>query len=61
MPNELTPRELEVAKLTAAGYALWEISARLAISRNTVRNHRRAIYSKLGVKNAVQMTRKLTR
>jgi DNA-binding NarL/FixJ family response regulator len=56
---ELTDRQREIAELVAEGLREAEIAARLGISRYTVRNHKQVIYSKLGVENAVEMTRVL--
>lgn len=45
----LTEREREVARLIAAGYRVRQIGERLYLSQNTVRNHLKNIFSKLGV------------
>ena len=45
----LSPREQEVLRLLARGYAYKEIARELYVSINTVRTHCRAIYRKLGV------------
>ncbi len=47
--DALTPRVREVVNLMARGLSDEEISTRLGISRNTVRNHVSAIYAKSGV------------
>lgn len=47
----LTPREIEVLRLTAAGADPVEISARLFLSAGTVRNYLTTIVSKVGAKN----------
>jgi DNA-binding NarL/FixJ family response regulator len=47
----LTPRELAVLNLVAAGFTSREISGRLAISHKTVENHKQRIFGKLGVQN----------
>ena len=49
---ELTPRECEVLRLMADGYASKQIAEELKISVNTVNNHRASIYAKLGVHSA---------
>ena len=41
--------ELAVLRLIAQGLSVREIGARLFVSENTVRSHRRALYQKLGV------------
>ena len=53
-PDELTPRELEVLRLLAAGLSNPAIAARLTISVGTVKAHTANIYGKLGVANRVQ-------
>ena len=45
----LTGRELEVARLILRGYSYTEISEELALSPNTIKSHRLALYSKLGI------------
>lgn len=47
----LTDRELEVLELAAAGWSNSEISIKLEISRQTVKNHLHAIYFKMGAEN----------
>ncbi|CRY45960.1 response regulator transcription factor [Burkholderia pseudomallei] len=45
----LTAREIEVVMLTLSGYSSRAIAVKLAISFETVRAHKKHIYSKLGV------------
>jgi DNA-binding NarL/FixJ family response regulator len=45
----LTARELEIARLAAAGLASREIAERLYLSHRTVENRLYAVYEKLGV------------
>jgi non-specific serine/threonine protein kinase len=47
----LTPRELEILRLIAAGLADREIAAALSVSRRTVTNHVASIRAKLGVRS----------
>jgi ATP/maltotriose-dependent transcriptional regulator MalT len=47
--NALTPREIEVLGLVAAGLSDAQVAAQLVISRRTVSTHLTAIYGKLGV------------
>jgi DNA-binding CsgD family transcriptional regulator len=44
----LTPRELEIARMAAAGLANKDIAARLYLSHRTVENKLHAVYEKLG-------------
>ncbi|HYR27330.1 MAG TPA: response regulator transcription factor [Thermoanaerobaculia bacterium] len=46
---QLTPRELEVTKMVAAGLRNKEIAARLEISEGTVKFHLHGIYEKLHI------------
>ncbi len=48
-PDALTPREIEVLRLVAAGMSDAQVAAQLVISRRTVSTHLTAIYGKLGV------------
>jgi DNA-binding NarL/FixJ family response regulator len=48
-PAGLSEREVEVARLVAAGYSNPEIAARLVISRRTAEHHVQHIYAKVGV------------
>lgn len=48
----LTRRELDVARLAAAGLSNQQIADRLALSRRTVENHLGAAYQKLGTTRA---------
>jgi DNA-binding CsgD family transcriptional regulator len=55
----LTPRELEIARLAAAGLANKEIAARLYLSHRTVENQLHAVYEKLGVEGRAALARAL--
>lgn len=48
-PDDLTPRELEIAKLAANGMRNKEIAEKLCISEYTVKNHLSVIYQKLNI------------
>jgi LuxR family maltose regulon positive regulatory protein len=54
LPEPLTPRELEVLKLLAAGLTNREIGAALVISPQTVKKHAGSIYGKLGVRRRTE-------
>jgi len=51
LPIVLTPRELEILTLVAAGSHNREISESLGISEQTVKNHLSTMFHKLGVPN----------
>jgi len=48
----LSPRELDILRLTAEGMSSAAIGRELHISQSTVKNHQQHIYDKLGVSNA---------
>lgn len=54
--NSLTRREIEVARLIAAGKSYKEIAQQLFISVRTVESHRDNIYNKLGFNKQSQLT-----
>jgi DNA-binding NarL/FixJ family response regulator len=49
--EELTPRELEVLRLLAAGTTNTEIAAELHISETTVKSHLGGVFTKLGLRD----------
>ena len=53
----LTPRELEVMRLLARGYAYKEIAAELFIGTKTVETHASNVLRKLQLSNRHQLTR----
>lgn len=57
----LSPRQLQVLELLAAGLTNGEIAARLHLSANTVKFHVRTIYERAGVSNRVQAAAVLAR
>lgn len=59
MANRLTNRQSEVRDLIGFGLSNKEIGEQLGISFRTVEDHRAAIYRHYGVRNAVQLMRKL--
>ena len=48
-PPPLTPKEVALLALLADGYSYLNAAGQLDITINTVRNHVRSLYSKLGV------------
>jgi DNA-binding CsgD family transcriptional regulator len=57
--DELTPGELRVAELAAAGSSNKEIAAELFVSIHTVETHLTHIYAKLGVRSRSQIAQRL--
>ena len=55
MTAELTKRQLEVAKLAAAGWANPEIAAKLNLSESAVNQHIQTIKRKLGISRKTQI------
>jgi DNA-binding NarL/FixJ family response regulator len=55
--DQLTPRELEVLRLLARGYAYKEIANELFISIKTVETHASNVLRKLQLSNRHQLTR----
>jgi DNA-binding NarL/FixJ family response regulator len=53
----LTPREIEVLKLVAAGYTSQEIADRLVVSIKTIQAHRANIMEKLELRDITQLVR----
>lgn len=53
----LSPRELEILKLVAAGYRNKEIATKTFVSLNTVKTHLTHIFEKLDVKTRVEAVR----
>ncbi len=59
--QQLTPREREVLVQIAGGRRVPAMAKKLFISQNTVRNHLRAIYRKLGVESQGELVELLNR
>lgn len=54
----ITPRELEVLELIAAGLGNREIAGRMSVSENTVKTHSSRVLDKLGVRRRAQALRR---
>jgi DNA-binding NarL/FixJ family response regulator len=57
LPDELTPREVEVLKLIAAGLSNQEIADNLVLSSATVKTHINRIFYKTGARDRAQAVR----
>jgi DNA-binding NarL/FixJ family response regulator len=57
VPDELTPREIEVLKLIAAGLSNSEIADKLVLSNATVKTHINRIFYKTGARDRAQAVR----
>ncbi len=55
--GSLTPREIEVLELLAAGSSTHEIASSLGISATTVQSHVKNLLAKLGVHSKVEAVR----
>ena len=53
----VTPRELEILELIAAGLSNREIAGRLFVSENTVKTHASRLFDKLGARRRTQAVR----
>jgi DNA-binding CsgD family transcriptional regulator len=51
---EITPRELEILELIAAGLSNREIAEKLFVSENTVKTHSSRVFDKLGARRRTQ-------
>lgn len=61
VPVQLTPRELQVARLAAHGASSPEIAAELQVSRRTVDNQLGRVYAKLGIAGRAELAAALSR
>ncbi|MDR1229063.1 MAG: response regulator transcription factor [Azoarcus sp.] len=59
LPKELSEREAEVAREVAIGRSNKEIAASLGITERTVKAHMGAIFTKLGVRDRLQLVLRL--
>ena len=55
MDDELTPQELQVAQMAAAGLSNRQIAERMYLSHRTVGAHLYRIYPKLGITSRNQL------
>ena len=51
----LTPRDLRMVRILASGATNREIAARLGLREQTVKNRLSAIYSRLGLRNRLEL------
>lgn len=58
-PAALTPRERQVLDYVAAGKSNKVIAIELGLSMRTVETHRARIFFKMGVRNAVELARRI--
>jgi two-component system response regulator DctR len=55
----LSEKQRAVCDLISLGWSNKEIAQKLGIGRRTVETHREVIFQKMGVRNAVELTRKI--
>ena len=51
----LSSREQEILQLVGAGLANKQVAHELNLSENTIKNHKKNIFRKLGAKNSAEM------
>jgi DNA-binding NarL/FixJ family response regulator len=56
LPDDLSPREVEILRLVARGLSNREIGRELTISEHTAANHVRSILRKTGCANRTEAT-----
>ncbi len=59
MSDQLTVKQQKICDLIALGLTSKEIAQNVGIRPRTVEGHRDIIYRKMGVRNAVQLVRKM--
>jgi DNA-binding NarL/FixJ family response regulator len=55
----LTPKQQQVCDLVVLGWSNKAIATKLGVDVRTVETHRANIYDRMGVNNAVELTRKM--
>ena len=60
MPDSLSARECEVAQAVAKGLSNKEVAERLGITERTVKAHLGTVFEKLGVRDRVQLTLRMS-
>ena len=57
--DDLTPQELQIARMVAAGASQKEVAATLYLSTKTIEYHLGKVYRKLGITSGRQLQRRL--
>ena len=55
--EELSPQELQVARIAGRGHNNVEVAAALFVSRKTVEAHLTRVYRKLGIRSRTELAR----
>ena len=58
MTKPVTAREREILELISEGFSTREIAGRLFVSEETIKSHRRHLFSKLSAKNSPHLIQK---